>query len=719
MPYGSGIGDPTDVTFEYDALGNRTLMADGLGTVAYTYDSLSRATSEARDFTDELADEPTGGLFTLSYEYTLTALKSYTDPYGETINYARQKNGRLGDITGSTFAGVTNYANNPEYRAWGTLKHLEYGSGKQMDVSYDERLRPESSEVSSLATPTEKPLDRDYEYYADGRLKFVDDRLETSVTFDRLFTFDHAGRVKVAKSGIEASGQTQTNRSLLPYRQTYNYDPFGNITGRVSTMWNYPGDWDFNYSVTNNRASGSDYDSDGRERHSSSSPWFEYDAAGAMVKTWRGYSTYTAYETYLYHDGDERERKRTQRTWDPELSQWEDWEINYSVGSSVLGGIVTEVGATGKKKRTYVFWDGVVIARQSVNSSNQEGIGWKYTEASGLGTRSDATGAGGWFTSEELDALGNNVGTRAAPPPPPNRRGNATSYGSGFVFESTDWGDCELDGIMSPCSMVNRAMQMGAVQAQAMYHSEKHGFRQHAKDFDQSLPGRGSMSIWLLDSVRTSTNVSRIENAEDTTVSLPEIQTYSTGQWIAFDSSQIQSTAQQLLDIAIGDALEALKKPQCRNVFGTGVDAEMELLGYSDYPSPTLGSITLGDLGGFTDVRNRQGNVVGRTSTAARTTAIFGSFLNSNGIPVSRTDGAEIVVNSNINGPFVGGFSDYLGLGLTDRVYRAITIIHELGHALRFRFGARESPIVYDVGPGTEGYSRRNSDLIYAACFAR
>jgi YD repeat-containing protein len=40
----------TPVTFAYDAAGNRTAMTDGVGSVRYSYDPLSRLTSETRNF---------------------------------------------------------------------------------------------------------------------------------------------------------------------------------------------------------------------------------------------------------------------------------------------------------------------------------------------------------------------------------------------------------------------------------------------------------------------------------------------------------------------------------------------------------------------------------------------------------------------------------------------------------------------------------------------
>jgi YD repeat-containing protein len=43
---GSGVLNTPDVTMTYDEVGNRLSMTDGLGTVAYEYDTLSRLFKE-------------------------------------------------------------------------------------------------------------------------------------------------------------------------------------------------------------------------------------------------------------------------------------------------------------------------------------------------------------------------------------------------------------------------------------------------------------------------------------------------------------------------------------------------------------------------------------------------------------------------------------------------------------------------------------------------
>src|SRR4029078_6928631 len=66
----SATGNPAttpNVSFTYDAAGNRTKMTDGLGYVDYVYNSLALMTSETRTFTGIVGTYS----FTLSYSYDL------------------------------------------------------------------------------------------------------------------------------------------------------------------------------------------------------------------------------------------------------------------------------------------------------------------------------------------------------------------------------------------------------------------------------------------------------------------------------------------------------------------------------------------------------------------------------------------------------------------------------------------------------------------------
>lgn len=281
----------TETNFTYDDLGNRTGMTDEMGSTAYTYDSLSRLKDETRSFVDSLPNAPlTGNSFKIQYQYTLSgALKKITDPFGDEINYASDKSGRLKDVTGSTYANLTEYAENAQYTAWGGLKGLTYGNDVQMATSFDNRNRPDAYQLTG---PSSTPImNKAYDYYNDGRLKFVDDGI--NAIFDRLQTYDHAGRVKEGKSGAEASGgsvATENQSTQLPYRQSYGFNTFGDMTQRNNLHWGKD-TWqgqsnNLSYTYENGRVAGYQYDADGRALLSyegGQTFYSAYDARGLLI----------------------------------------------------------------------------------------------------------------------------------------------------------------------------------------------------------------------------------------------------------------------------------------------------------------------------------------------------------------------------------------------------------------------------------------------------
>jgi len=77
----NGVANTPNVSFSYDAVGNRTAMTDALGSASYNYDQLSRMISEMRTFSGV-------GSYTLGYDYNLAGeLTRITDPTNSTINY--------------------------------------------------------------------------------------------------------------------------------------------------------------------------------------------------------------------------------------------------------------------------------------------------------------------------------------------------------------------------------------------------------------------------------------------------------------------------------------------------------------------------------------------------------------------------------------------------------------------------------------------------------
>ena len=137
-------------------------MTDGLGEANYVFNNLSQMTSETRSFVINQVTRT----YTLNYEYNLAReLKSVTNDWSAAqVTYGYDKAGRLSNVGGAGYAGVTNYASSLSYRAFGAIKSMTYGDaingqGHTLSTAYDNRLRPTQWDVSNVLG---------YEYGYDG-----------------------------------------------------------------------------------------------------------------------------------------------------------------------------------------------------------------------------------------------------------------------------------------------------------------------------------------------------------------------------------------------------------------------------------------------------------------------------------------------------------------------------------------------------------------------
>jgi YD repeat-containing protein len=395
VPVGSNIPLPAPITYIYDAAGNRTSMNDGLGSMSYQYDALSRLMSETRTFSDPTNPAIHNVSKTLTYDYNLAGtLKSITDATGAIINYNMDAAGRINAITGSPYGGVTSYASNLQYRAWGALKHLNYGNGKTLDAAYNARLQPTSFTIPTVTAKT-------YDYYADGSLRFSSEAQDHR--FDRSYTFDHVARIKEAFSGAEARGEPATTDR--PYKQTFSYDSMGHLIGRNNHHWTEF--YSISDSYQNNRRNDWNYDADGNLLNSVHAS-YTYDAAD-QINTVQAGSTLAPGV-----DGDGQQLKSAQ-TWFNEETQTSSTITIYYLRSTVLGGeVVTEMAYNGVKGRTFVYAGGARLAWQEGGIPAR--VMWEHRDPSNASFRtSDATGyTGGWNEDSlpaELDPTGADNGT--------------------------------------------------------------------------------------------------------------------------------------------------------------------------------------------------------------------------------------------------------------------------------------------------------------------
>jgi YD repeat-containing protein len=446
----AGITPTSNVTFGYDAAGNRTSMTDGLGSVSYAYNDLSRMTSETRSFTSV-------GTFALSYDYNLAGeLKKITDSTNMTINYGYDSSGRLNGVTGSDnlVGGVSNYASGFAYRAWGGLKTMTDGTSHTCSLLYNSRLQPTHFDISGGVA------NQNYDYYNNGRLSFVHNT--TDINFDRSFTFDHAGRLTAAATGGEARHDT----GPVPMFETFQYNVWDNTTSRFNESW--LNDFYDSASYTNGRRAGWTYDADGRVSTIDTRS-YSYDAAAKTRsltgQRWTPSGTYVPTSTSIDFDGD---GNKVRETSDSSGSV----TTTYYLRSTVLRGeIIEELNSSGQKQLGYVFTPaGGLIARQVpglnyVMLKQMSPIG-----ASQYQFFQSDTGTG-LNTRQEFDPAGANIRLNSGPVGHGGAAGDIPSGGGGSMdsrfgaIENPAAGCMELlDGVPTPCSWINRMGQSGALQ---------------------------------------------------------------------------------------------------------------------------------------------------------------------------------------------------------------------------------------------------------------
>jgi len=360
----AGITPSTNVTFTYDAAGNKKSMTDGLGTQSYTYDSLSRLTSEKRTFADP-ATPFLSGDFTLGYDYNLAGeLKTITDPFGVTTDYGRDSAGQITGVTGS--GGATSYASGLTYRAAGDLKHMNYGNSLKLDVSYNNRLQQTQFDVTN-STGT-RVAGWQYQYAGDGQISYSHDLRDNRL--DRAYDYDYAARLITGWSGNEARGDLSFPPTG-PYKQTYGQNAFGNLTDRtirVVSPFGSPATSSYHDDYVSNRNVGGtsqpwSYDADGRLTNDRTRT-YSFDVAGNEITN----SENTISRSF---DGTGQLLKKT-----------ESGAVTYYVRSSVVQDVIDELNQSGTKQRGYIYRDGETLAKQEGGATL-----WNHDEPSGTSSR--------------------------------------------------------------------------------------------------------------------------------------------------------------------------------------------------------------------------------------------------------------------------------------------------------------------------------------------
>jgi len=414
-----GITPASNVTFGYDAAGNRTSMTDGLGSLNYAYNQLSRMTSETRTFTGL-------GNYTIGYDYNLAGqLKSIIDHTNQTINYGFDSSGRLNNITGTNYS-ITQFINSVGYRAWGAAKQIAYGNGRTASINYNSRLQASHFEIPS-AGGFPATMSIDYQYSSDGRISYSRDILDPKL--DRSYSFDHAARITLALSGAEARGEPQTQDR--PYKETFSYDALSHLAVRTTSNWSKVPGFFSSDSYTNNRRVGWQYDADGNLTNNNARQ-YTLDAAGRIVFISGG-------SVNQFFDGDGQRVKTTE----PNV-------VTYYLRSSVLGGqVIEELDGTGIKKQGFVYAGGKVLAEQYQNGA----INFVHEDLSGVSVRRTNAQVGNTNDFIELDPMGAEAFMEDPylEDPQFGGRGEGGPVYPGYGNISDPSRGCTANGLYSPC----------------------------------------------------------------------------------------------------------------------------------------------------------------------------------------------------------------------------------------------------------------------------
>jgi RHS repeat-associated protein len=351
----TGVATTANVSFAYDAAGNRTSMTDGMGTMSYNYNNLAQLTSETRSFNGV-------GSYTLSYGYNLAGeLSSITNQWGAQVSYGYDKAGRVTAVNGAGYmGGSSSYASALSYRAFGSLKGMNYGNGRTLATAYDNRLRPTTWNVAGV-----QGYNYNYDKFNEstGRATYAQNIQDP--TLDRSYEYDNVGRLTISHSGAEARahiGAGSWGTSDGPYSQGYEYDVWGNLTNRYGWGGEIFSGNGGAYSYTNNRRNDFSYDAAGNLTIDNQSRTFTYDATGQQAT-----ASASGYSLQQSYDGDGLRVMKN-----------ENGGQTYYLRSSVLGGqVVAEISwasVSWQWNRGYVYLGAQLLAVQ------QGGVYWMHED---------------------------------------------------------------------------------------------------------------------------------------------------------------------------------------------------------------------------------------------------------------------------------------------------------------------------------------------------
>jgi RHS repeat-associated protein len=335
-----------DLTFSYDANGNRTQMTDGGGTQTYAYDDANRMTGVTRG----------SGSFSYTYD-PVGNVTQRTYPDGTVASYGYDAGNNLSSVTSNSL--TTSYS----YDDAGNLTSTTFPNGITQTLAYDNANR--ITDIANSKSGTISELAYTLDNVGNPTQIVRTGTLPGTTTY----TYDDANRVTGACYQSSCPGGSD------PFIR-YTYDAVGNRLTETRPS----GTTSYTYNAGNEMtAAGSTtytYDDNGNQT-SAGSDTYGYNAAGQLTS-----ANVAGTTTDYTYDGDSNRATADDGT---NVTKY-TWDTNWAEPQ-----LVRESDGSGNLIRRYVYGNGRVSMTESGNAY--------YYLADALGSvtdLTDSTGASEW-----------------------------------------------------------------------------------------------------------------------------------------------------------------------------------------------------------------------------------------------------------------------------------------------------------------------------------
>lgn len=403
----------------------------------------------------------------------------------------------------------------------------------------------------------------------------------------------------------------------------------------------------------------------------------------------------------------------------------------YYLRSTILGGrTISEYNSSGVRQTSYAWGGANVLAQQTGADTSTPSLKWEHLNpVTGDGRETDASGimtAATHLDPDGVDAGESDPFAEAAGDPSEGGAGESAIEGRVAALMSGYFDmKCSIDGLLTGCALATSAIESGAAaecpnddcgprrvvyqgqETWASFHAYADGYQGYVPS-TASYVGDGRISP--LSSGPPSFGGSNNSSLRNTDLVALNGGSYREEQ----DLGRTPEAAPQnpTLDDIIKQAKAILTShPGCRGLFSDDTDP-VDLLNKLASGDPAIGSITYGAM---------TSSSTGKPLNAlAYTISTLGSktVTKSDGTPGHVSTWAVSIVMSNTVSPTSTRF------GLSTLNDRALTLIHELGHAANLlRNGpgdahASASSILSDNDTDKAWVSVYNTQHVFNVCFS-